>query len=167
MEYLVSERLKRHSKSITWIVLSMILTVVILNYSITLTNYLDSSRNAVSFALVVAFGLIIFVVFKEMICFYEYKLSSKEVIFFRASRKHERQLLSVKYSSIELIDKYENITVNTNIKKTHYYLYDLDRAGSHYFQYEENGNKYRVVFKPSERLLRILERKVDTKKDGK
>ncbi len=164
MDFILSEVLKRSKRSVNGLVLLAFLSVIILNAFITFTNNLPAYQNSVSIMILLLYVLIMYIGFKIMMFEYVYNLGDDFINFQNSSGKSKIEILEVNFRDIIFIDKYENITVNKDIQKTYYFVYDFRTVGCYYCEYKSNGKTYRFVFRPSERLLRILERKIDRKK---
>ncbi len=163
MEYILSENLKRHKNSITKIIAVAFLSIVVLNILITLTNNLTMYRNTISILLLLITVILMYFIFRKMIFVFVYNLGEDYINFEKHNGKHSSSLLTVNFKDIKIIDKYENIYTNCNVQKTYYFIYGFKYDDCYYCEFETNNKIYRFVFKPSERLIRILERKIGNK----
>ncbi len=102
-------------------------------------------------------------VIKKMIFVYVYNLGEDFISFSKCSGKSNSDVLTVNFKDIKIIDKYENIFTNNKIQKSYFFIYGYNYDDCYYCEYETNNKAYRFVFKPSERLIRILERKIGNK----
>lgn len=163
MEYILSENLKRNKNSITKIIIIAFVSVVILNLLITLTNNIGAYKNTISIFLVLIYCFVMYFVLKKMIFLYAYNLGESFINFARLSGRKSTNVLTVNFKDIKVLDKYENIKTNYMVQKTYFFIYGLSYTDCYYCEYETNNKIYRFVFKPSERLIRILERKIGNK----
>ena len=163
MEYILSETLKRHKNSITKIILVTFISVIILNMLITLTNTVKVYKNFLCVILLLLFCIIMYFVMKRMMFVYIYNLGDDFINFHREDFRKSKDILTVNFKDIQIIDKYENIRTNSKVQKTYYFIYGFNNNDCYYCEYETNNKIYRFVFKPSERLIRILERKIGNK----
>ncbi len=163
MEYILSEILRRRKNLVTKIIAFAFLSIIVLNVLITLTNNLNVHRNAVSILLVLITVILMYFIFRRMIFVYAYNLGENFINFTRHNRGYSKSILTVNFKNILLIDKYENIYTNCNVQKTYYFIYNFNYTDCYFCEFETNNKIYRFVFKPSERLIRILERKIGNK----
>ncbi|QSX04932.1 hypothetical protein JYG23_09530 [Sedimentibacter sp. zth1] len=159
MEYIISEILKRKKSAMTEMIVVGILSVIILNIFITLTNNIEIYRNTICVFLLIIYCLVMYFVFKRMLFVYSYNLGEDCINFQKHIFKQNKNMLTVSLKNIKFIDKYDNIITNSNVQKTYYFIYGFVDEDCYYCEYETNNKIYRFVFKPSERLIRILERK--------
>ena len=163
MEYILSENLKRNKNSITKIIIVTFVSVVILNLLITLTNNIGTYKNTISIFLVLGYCFVMYFVLKKMIFLYVYNLGESFINFARLSGRKSTDVLTINFRDIKVLDKYENIKINYMVQKTYFFIYGINYNDCYYCEYETNNKIYRFVFKPSERLIRILERKIGNK----
>lgn len=163
MEYILSESLKRHKNSITKIIAIAFLSIVVLNILITLTNNLTMYRNTISILLLLITVILMYFIFRKLIFVYVYNLGEDFINFSRHNGRHNSSVLTVNFKDIKVIDKYENIYTNCKVQKTYYFIYGFNYDDCYFCEFETNNKIYRFVFKPSERLIRILERKIGNK----
>ena len=163
MEYILSENLKRNKNSITKIIIVTFVSVVILNLLITLTNNIGTYKNTISIFLVLGYCFVMYFVLKKMIFLYVYNLGESFINFARLSGWKSTDVLTINFRDIKVLDKYENIKINYMVQKTYFFIYGINYNDCYYCEYETNNKIYRFVFKPSERLIRILERKIGNK----
>ena len=163
MEYIISESLSRHKNLLTKILAVSFISIITLNILITLTNNLTEYRNTLSILLLLITVILMFFIFRKMIFVYVYNLGENYINFTRQNGRHNSSILTVSLEDIKIIDKYENIFTNHQVQRTYYFIYGFNYADCYFCEYETNNKIYRFVFKPSERLIRILERKIGNK----
>ena len=163
MEYILSESLKRNKNSTAKVIAVVFLYIIGLNQMITLTNNLAMYRNTVCILLLLITLILMYFIFKRIIFVYDYNLSEDSIEFTKLNGRHRKAILAVNFNNIKLIDKYENIYPSIKVQKTYYFIYGFNYNNCYFTEYETNNKIYRFVFKPSERLLRILERKIGNK----
>lgn len=163
MEYIISEVLKRKKRTLTKLILVGIVSIILLNICITFTNTVGVYQNLLCIFLVCIYCIIMYFVFRKMIYLYSYNLSNDCIDFRKHIFKKSKCILTVKLNNIRYIDKFEYIKVNPNVQKTYYLIYGFVDDDCYFCEYESNNKSYRFVFKPSERLIRILERKIGLK----
>ncbi len=161
MEYLVKEVLKKEKKSTTRIILSGFIAIIILNILITLTNNLGKIQNVVCIMLLVVFGIIIFFIVERVFSTYIYLLGEDTIGFAKAFGKKESIIIKVNIDSIKFIKKIEELEPNPEVYNTYYFIYRDALEDCYFCEYTKNKKLYRFVFNPSERLVRILERKIN------
>lgn len=162
MEYILSEIAKRKDKNFTVkVVLVGIISVVILNIFITSTNNIPAYRNTICFVFVLIYCFVMYFLFRKMLSSFIYNLGDNCINFQRQNFNKKKDLLTVKLDDIKYMDKYSNIIANFKVQKIYFFVYgSVDDDEWYYCEYKTNDKLYRFVFKPSERLIRILERKI-------
>lgn len=161
MDFIVKEILKKENKPLIYISITGVVAVIVLNVLITLTNNLGSMQHIACILLLLIFGIIIFFIVEKIFSVYIYLLGDDYVAFERQFGKKNHKELTVNISQIKKMGRYENMEANHHIQATRYFIYRYMDKDLSYCEYEVDGKLYRFVFKPSERLVRILERKIN------
>lgn len=160
MEYIISEILKRRKSSLMKIILVGILSIILLNICITLTNEIGMYQDLICLFLLIIYCLIMYYIFRKMIYVYSYNLGEDCINFQKHVFRRNKSVITINIKDIKIIDKYTSMNVNPDIKKTYYFIYGFVDSDCYYCEYEVNKKIYRFIFKPTERLVRILERKI-------
>ena len=159
-DYYVREVLSKKNKSIAFFFIVGIAGFVILNILITLTNRLDNYRNTVSVALVIAFLVILFLLIERIITLNVYMLSNDRIGFARRIGSKENIIIEIPFKNITDIRKIKFTEPNPKIMNTYYFIdgevNDEDICG----EFISEEKLYRFVFSPSERIMRILQKKL-------
>ncbi len=161
-DYSVKEVLQKKGKSTTFFAIAGFASIIILNILITLTNKLGGYRNFVSIGLVVVFGIIIFLIVERIISVYVYMIADKHIAFVKRIGKKDNIILDVKFKEIDSIMPISEMKPNTEVNNTYYFIYSEADENCKFGEYRREGKLYRFVFAPSERVMRILDRKVTT-----
>ena len=148
-----------------WQVIVMILeSVIVLNNFITLCNKLEEytgiDANISSIVLLIFSGVICFLIILRLLSNYVYSFVGDSIIFERIVGKKTKFLLKVELSEILFIKSYDKVE-NDNVFYTYKFYYNNDKEHLYYGEFIRDEKRYRVVFKPSERMLRILSSKVN------
>lgn len=161
MDYIIREVLQKHKKSIRLIIASMFLAVIILNILITLTNKIERFQNLVCIILLIIFGVIIFFIVERILTTYVYLLGDDKIGFAKAVGKKESIILQVRLDQIKYIKSLKELEPNADVQNTYYFIYRDSGDDGYFCEFVQNNKLFRFIFKPSERLLRILERKIN------
>lgn len=161
MEYIIREELKKEKHSTAMVIASGFLTVIILNVLITMTNKLDSMQNIACIILLIIFGIIIFFITERIFSSYVYLLGDGSIGFGKSYGKKETLIIRVDLDEIKFFKKIEELQTNPNIINTYYFTYRNTYEDCYFCEYERNEKLYRFIFKPSERLIRILDRRIN------
>lgn len=159
-DYSVKEVLKKERRSIAFFTLAGFISVLVLNFLITLTNKLESYQNLVSIALLVVFGLIIFLLVERLISVYVYMIGDNRIAFVKRTGKRENLILEVKFKEIIRIENISEMKPNSEVANTYYFIYSEADEICKFGEYLRDGKLYRFVFAPNVRIMRILDRKV-------
>lgn len=147
------------------VIASGFLTVIVLNILITMTNKLGSMQNIACIILLVIFGIIIFFITERIFSCYVYLLGDGNIGFAKSYGKKETLIIKVDFEEIKIFNKIEELQTNPNIVNTYYFIYRNTYDNCYFCEYERNKKLYRFIFKPSERLIRILDRKINGKQN--
>lgn len=162
MDYLIKEELRKDRNSMFKNSIMILIMVILMNISITKTNFLPQYRNLMSCLIVVLFVsiLIIYLINKGSTIIYN--LDEFEISFKKRNFKKEVLVLKVSLKDIKCLNKIENNNPNTKLEKTYYFVYSLynKKENIYYCEYLRDDKLYRFIFRPSERILRILESKI-------
>ncbi|MBN2285508.1 MAG: hypothetical protein JXQ26_01410 [Tissierellales bacterium] len=158
-DYLVKEVLRKKKKSLSFFILIGFSLVLILNILITLTNNLPNYRNTVSVGLLVIFGIIFLLMFERMFSTYVYLLSNTSIAFSKRTGKKDQLILEVPFNDIIRIANISEMLPNADVKNTYYFTYGEGDENCKYCEFTKEERLYRFVFCPSERIMRIIERK--------
>lgn len=163
MDYLITEELRKTRNSFIKNFIIILFLVVFMNVAITSTNYLPAYRNVISFVIVIVFVslLLVYVIDKASIIIYN--LDEHEITFKKRRLNNEVTILSVPISEIHNLEKVKFNNSNTKLADTYYFVYTMYNKNNdiYYCDFIEDGKMYRFIFRPSERILRILEKKVN------
>lgn len=162
MDYSVKEVLQKKGKSTMFFTIAGFASILILNILITLTNRLGGHRNFVSIGLVVVFGIIIFLIVERIISVYVYMIADTHIAFVKRIGKKDNKILDVKFKEIERILPIGEMKPDSAVNNTYYFIYSEADENCRFGEYRRDGRLYRFVFAPSERIMRILNRKVST-----
>ncbi|SHI59468.1 hypothetical protein SAMN02745751_00681 [Dethiosulfatibacter aminovorans DSM 17477] len=161
-DYSVKEVLQKKGKSTMFFTIAGFASILILNILITLTNKLGGYRNFVSIGLVVVFGIIIFLIVERIISVYVYMIADKHIAFVKRIGKKDNIILDVKFKEIDRVLPISEMKPNAEVNNTYYFIYSEADENCKFGEYRRDGKLYRFVFAPSERVMRILDRKVTT-----
>jgi hypothetical protein len=157
--YSVKEVLRKKRKSVSYFVVTGFALVLILNILITLTNNLPNYRNIISVGLLIVFSIIFFLLFERIISVYVYLLSDLGIAFSKRTGKSHHIILEVPFKDIIKIDNLSKMKPNADVKNTYYFTYGEGDENCKYCEFTKEERLYRFVFCPSERIMRIIERK--------
>lgn len=160
MDYVIREILKKEKRSTAVIIALGFGAVIILNILITMTNNLGDVQNAVCIMLLFVFSIILFSIFEKIFFVYVYLLGDDFVAFEKHIGKKNQTICTIYFNQIKKIEKCSLMQANSNIQSTYYFIYKHVDPDSYYCEYEINKKLHRFIFKPSERLIRILEKKI-------
>ena len=160
-EIYAREVLKKKRISIAFFIISGFLSIIVLNNLITLTNKLPSNRNQVSLILIAAFAILIFLLLERLTSVYVYKIGKDSIIFAKKTGRREHDILHVKLDEVINMRDVIDMEPNSEVRETYYFIYSDMKAGCKVCEFKKENKLYRFVFCPSERILRILDRKLD------
>ncbi|EOD00951.1 hypothetical protein [Caldisalinibacter kiritimatiensis] len=164
MNNIIKEVITRKEKPLWQIMLIILGSVVFVNTLITLSNHLGRKYAGIV-SLIILFSSILITGFVLMRVFsvYSYKLVDNKLIFERVLGNKEKVLLSINIEEIETLKPYNEIDSSSKIDCI--YKFVLDKEYDKFFvgEFQRDGKTYRFVFKPSERLLRIIDKKISEK----
>lgn len=149
------------------IILMIFLSVLIINNLITLTNKieeytgLDANISSI-LVLFLSLALCAFVILK-ILSNYAYSLSDDSLIFERIIGKKVDLLLKLNISEILFVMPYTKMKKDAGIAHVYKFVYKNDQNHVYYGEFYRNEKKYRFIFHPSERMIRILQSKVNEK----
>lgn len=166
-EFYAREVLKKKRKSTTFFIISGFLALIILNNLITQTNRLAINRNVVSFGLIAIFGILIFLLMERYLSVYVYKIGKESIVFAKKTGRREQDILYVRLDEIINMKDLKDMEPNSEVKETYYFVYGDVKDGCKVCEFLQESKLYRFVFLPSERILRILDRKLDHHGHGK
>ena len=160
-EFYAREVLKKKRKSTAFFIISGFLSIIVLNNLITLTNRLETNRNIVSIALIIAFGFAIFLLMERYISVYVYKIGKDSIIFAKQTGGKEHDILRVNFDEILNMKDYKDIVSDAEVRETYYFVYGDMEEASKVCEFKRESKLYRFVFAPNERILRIFDRKLE------
>lgn len=160
-EFYAREVLKKKRKSTAFFIITGFLSIIVLNNLITLTNKLTNNRNIVSIGLIIVFGVMIFLLMERYLSVYVYKIGKDAIIFAKKTGNREHDILYIRLDEIENIKDLRDMEPNSEVKETYYFVYGDMEEGCKVCEFKKENKLYRFVFLPSERILRILDRKLN------
>ena len=160
-EFYAREVLKKKRKSTAFFIITGFLSIVILNNLITLTNKLESNRNIVSIGLIIVFGIMIFLLMERYLSVYVYKIGKDAIIFSKKTVNREHDILFVKLDEIINMKDLKDMQPDLEVKETYYFIYTDMSEECKVCEFKRENKLYRFVFSPSERILRIFDRKLE------
>jgi NAD-dependent dihydropyrimidine dehydrogenase PreA subunit len=92
---------------------------------------------------------------------YVYKIGKDSIIFSKKTGRKEHDILHVKFDEIINMKDIIDMEPNPEIRSTYYFIYNDMKVGCKVCEFKRENKLYRFVFCPSERILRILDRKLD------
>lgn len=146
--------------------LFVIATVVLVNYLITLCNRLGEKYAGIASIGVLILSIIMFIlVIMKLLNSYIYTLKDDNLIFEKSVGKRIDIILELNLDEIILIKPYAELKDKYTENVAHTYKLVCDNEYDKFFfgEFERNDMRYRFIFKPSERLLRIINNKVNEK----
>ncbi|MDP3385670.1 MAG: hypothetical protein Q8S24_00445 [Eubacteriales bacterium] len=166
-EFYAREVLKKKRKSTTFFIISGFLSIIVLNNLITLTNRLVNNRNIVSIGLIIVFGIMIYLLMERYLSVYIYKIGKDAIIFAKKSGNREHDILIVNLNQITNMKDLKAMEPNSEVRETYYFVYGDMENECKVCEFMKENKLYRFVFSPSERILRILDRKLGHHEHGR
>ncbi|HBH11654.1 MAG: Uncharacterized protein XD91_0134 [Clostridiales bacterium 38_11] len=160
-EFYAREVLKKKRKSTAFFIVTGFLSIIVLNNLITLTNKLASNRNLVSIGLIIVFGIMIFLLMERYLSVYVYKIGKDTIIFAKKTGNREHDILTVNLDEVINMKDFKAVEPNSEVRETYYFIYRDMEDECKVCEFKHENKLYRFVFSPSERILRILDRKLD------
>lgn len=146
------------------VVLIIFIAIIIINSLITLTNKLEDytgiDANISSLIILFLSILVCAFIILKLLSYYAYSFVDESIIFERIIGKRVDYLLRVNLKELLFIKPYNKKELK-KVYHTYKYYYYNDKEGLYYGEFDRNGKRYRIVFKPSERMLRILSSKIN------
>lgn len=163
MDYLITEELRKTRNSFIKNFSIILVLVIFMNIAISSTNYLPAYRNVISFVIVIVFVSILLIYIIDKASIIIYNLDEHEIIFKKRRLNNEVTILSVPIKDIKSLKKTKFNNSNTKLADTYYFVYTMYNKNDdiYYCDFMKEGKLYRFIFRPSERILRILEKKVN------
>jgi predicted protein tyrosine phosphatase len=104
---------------------------------------------------------------ERYISVYVYKIGKDSIIFAKKTGSRENDILFVKFDEILNMKDYKNMEPNTEVRATYYFVYGDMEDQCKVCEFKKENKLYRFVFSPSERILRILDRKLNYHEHGR
>lgn len=166
-EFYAREVLKKKRRSTAFFIISGFLSVIVLNNLITLTNKLTSNRDLVSISLIIVFGIMIYLLMERYLSVFVYKIGKDTIIFAKKTGRKENDILLIKFDEIINMKDIKDMEPNLEVKETYYFIYSDIEENCKVCEFKKENKLYRFVFCPSERILRILDRKLEPHGSGR
>lgn len=160
MNHIINETLSKEKNSIMSLIASGFGAVILLNIFITATNNMGEYQSIACVILLAVFIMIISFIIINIFSIYNYCLNEDSISFEKIYGKKTREILTVKFKDIKFVKHIRELETNTDVQKTYYFIYRYMEKECYFCEFVTNDKLYRFIFKPSERLLRILERKI-------
>lgn len=157
----ITERVVKRQRPFWQVILVIIGLVISINSLITLCNMLGEKYAGIASVIVLlssmaACALLIM----KFISNYIYKLSHDRLIVERAIGKRNNVLLDLEISKIESIKPIDELVKDKNIEHIYKFVFDKKEENVVFGEFTRDEKKYRFVFKPSQRMLKILNNKI-------
>jgi hypothetical protein len=161
----IKEVIKRKRRPLWQIVSITVGIVVLINMLITLSNYFGTKyAGIVSIIILISSIFICTQIVMRALAVYYYKLIDGTLVFERKVGNKEKVILSVDIDRIQLLEPYNKPELNRHrVKRTYRLVLDNEYDKFYVGEFIENDERYRFIFKPSERLLRIIDRSLSNK----
>ncbi|RKD28822.1 hypothetical protein [Thermohalobacter berrensis] len=146
-----------------WQVLLVAFTaIVFLNILITSCNYLGNKYAAItSIGILAGFVVLSSFVVKRLLRSYVYTLFNDKLIFEQVIGNKRDVVLRVELDDIDYIKPYSEIDSVDNPQFTYKFICDKNYNNCYFGDFYKGGRKYRFVFRPSDRLINIINSKVN------
>lgn len=157
----ITERVVKRQRPFWQVILVIIGLVISINSLITLCNMLGEKYAGVASIIVLlssmaACSLLIM----KFISNYVYKLSHDRLIIERAVGKRNNVLLELDICEIKSIKPIDELVKDKDIERIYKFVYDKKEENVVCGEFTRDEKKYRFVFKPSQRMLKILNNKI-------
>ncbi|MGF7058445.1 hypothetical protein [Brassicibacter mesophilus] len=146
-----------------WQIIVMILaSVVLINYLITLCNLLGERYAGIASLgiLLISLTLCTLIIIRLLSSF-AYILDGDKIVFERLLGNRSNIILSVNLAEITKVSTYSEINNNDNIAYTYKFVCDREYDKMYICDFERDSKKYRFIFKPSDRLLELIEKSIE------
>jgi len=150
---------QRKERSLWQIIVMILASVVLINYLITLCNLLGERYAGIASLgiLLISLALCTLIIIRFLSSF-AYILDDDKIVFERLLGNRSNIILSVNLSEITKISTYSEIEKNDNIAYTYKFVCDREYDKMYVCDFERESKKYRFIFKPSDRLLELIEK---------
>lgn len=145
------------------IIMFILLGIVLINYLITLCNYLGEKYAGIAsvVVLVASIGICTLIIMRLM-SHYVYSIEGDTIIFERIIGKRRNIILMLKLDEIINLMPYKEVKKkDKGIALTYKFVcsreYDEYYAG----EFEKDSKRYRFVFKPTERMLEVINKSLE------
>ncbi|MDK2800767.1 MAG: hypothetical protein PWP27_1436 [Clostridiales bacterium] len=149
----------------TFLIVVGLIVLVFIFMSILEEMVAGQYRLVVDIVSLVLFTILAFIILKYMVAEFKYMLIDTDLIFQRILGNRELVVLDVNLEDILIIAPAGSDTLKQygKIDKT-YNLCSLSfRKGKYCGIFKENGKKYRFIFEPSLKLIKLLKRSIPEK----
>lgn len=151
------EVVKRKQMPFWQMIFVILSTVIVVNLLITSCNYLGEEYAGVASIIVllltaIACGFLI----TKLIAYYSYRVVEDKLIFEQNIGTRSKIILTLDLEEIHSIKPYREVVVDKTIKSTYKFVCDRDYDNFYIGEFSKEEKKYRFIFKPSSRLLRII-----------
>lgn len=151
-----------------WQILLIILVgIVLINYLITLCNILGEKYAGIASVAVLLASLTIctFIIIRLLSSF-SYTLEEDRLFFERVIGKKKDLILCIKLDEIISIKPYRDVKEkDKGIEYTYSFICTKEYDEFYVGEFEKDLKRYRFIFKPTERLLQIIEKEIEGKRD--
>lgn len=159
MKSVLREVVARRQRPFWQIMIIIIASVIFVNSVITLCNMLGEKYAGIASVIVLLIAIAVCsVIIFRLLSSYTYTLDDDELIFNKVVGRRETFILKLKLHDIIYIKPYKEVEKNKEIAYTYKFVCEKDYDNFYIGEFERENKLYRFIIKPSDRLLRIVDK---------
>ena len=151
------------SKGISYInvVSLLIFTIVVMNMSIQLVQWINPYLSSYLALAIVGFGIALIskIVLHDM-ANYVYKIIGKELIIERIVGRNNHTFYNVPFEEIRVFEKYMSEFQKSRVFSNRRFLHTKDKKNWYYLEYSEDGYMRKLIFEPEIGLVKSIEERM-------
>ncbi|MTI72013.1 MAG: hypothetical protein FH751_17340 [Firmicutes bacterium] len=137
--------------------LMFLLSVVFINFLITLSNKLGKYNDFASFIILTLSLIALIILIKKVLCNYVYTLDDEQLVFKKGIGKKSKLILDLNLNEIDFIRPIKEVKKDKGVSHTYKLMCNKNNKKLYVGQFIRDGKKYRFVFKPSENLIKSID----------
>lgn len=161
MQGMIKQTVSKKARPFWQVIIVVLLYVIGVNYLITLCNTLGGKYINIASLLILFFSLVVVaLIIYRFLSKYMYLLIDDKIVFQKHIGNQNKKVLEIKLEEIQYLKPYKEIQSQKDIAHTYKFVCDREYDKFYVGEFMRDCKRYRFVFKPSERMINVLCRKI-------